>query len=553
MNIIYSTSDTSKVMWEFTAWELIKSLQNRSYLAAELDSITQDSNSINIHIYLGNKLKYGKITWEGLDDQWMNHPLLRKIDFEGKPIQDGEYKIILNTILSQLEEFGYPLAKIEVKNKQIRSDSLFADISLKPGNLITFGGVEQDTADVIGTDFLSRYLNIQNDQLFQMSKIESIEKQINQLAYIRLNGAPQIRIINNQAKVKLKIKENPASRFDFIIGILPNVETESPFVISGELTADLKNKFKRGEEVFIHIQQLKPETQRIDFRASYPYLLNLPFGIHGSFSLYKNGLESRDLNGELGVQYRSGESLDSKFFINYQASRLIEIDSSGILNRRQLPSSLDVRSNNIGVRLSNDRRDYRFNPRKGMLAEISLLAGIRTIIPNNNITGLSNENVDFSTAYDSLDLSIFQATLNSDLEYYIPIKGLSTIKLANKTGLKWNQSQVYLNEYYRIGGSNILRGFDEESIRAQYYSIFTAEYRYLLSLNSYFSAFIDYGLIYNDFRSNNKFDQPFGFGVGLSFQTTAGIFGIDVALGREQGNNLDFRNAKTHFGFISLF
>ncbi len=553
MELPTSTQDSLATSLENKAWNLVQKLQAKSYLAAELDSIRLDSTDVHVYIYLGKKLKYGALHWTGLEKQWLNHPLLRKIDFTGAPIQEVDYNQVLSTVLSQLEEYGYPLAKIQISNKEIRQDSLYADISLKPGPLIHFGGIEQDTADVITSAFLSQYLNIGSEQIFQMSKVNSIENQINQLPYMRLKEAPQIRIINNQAKVKLNIKENPASRFDFIIGVLPNVESERPFVISGELTADFKNKFKRGEEIYLHVRQLKPESQRIDFKASYPYLLNLPFGVHGTFALYKNGVESRDLNSELGIQYRSSKNFDSRFFVHYQSSRLIDIDTAALLSNRQLPSSLDVRSNNIGVRLTNDKRDYRFNPRKGWMTETSVLAGIRTIIPNGQITALSSENINFENAYDSLDLSIFQTTIDANVEYFLPLIGLSTVKFANQTGIKWNQSQVFFNEYYRIGGSSILRGFDEESIRAQYYSIFTAEYRYLLSLNSYFSAFMDYGLLYNAFKINQKFDQPIGFGVGLSFQTNAGIFGIDVALGREQGNSFDFRNTKTHFGFISLF
>jgi hemolysin activation/secretion protein len=232
---------------------------------------------------------------------------------------------------------------------------------------------------------------------------------------------------------------------------------------------------------------------------------------------------------------------------------LIGIDSTALLNSGVLPSSLDVALNNIAYKYQYDKRDYRFNPREGLLMNLGVTAGIKNIIENNRITDLKSETVDFSAAYDTLQLRAVQISTDIDVSYFIPLKKASTLMLGNKSGAKYNPTQVFNNELYRIGGSNILRGFDEESIRAQYYSIFTAEFRYLLSLNSYFSTFIDYGLTYNEFRESGALDFPLGFGVGLSFQTTAGIFGIDVALGREQGNPLDFRNTKTHFGFISLF
>ena len=45
---------------------------------------------------------------------------------------------------------------------------------------------------------------------------------------------------------------------------------------------------------------------------------------------------------------------------------------------------------------------------------------------------------------------------------------------------------MFQNELFRIGGLKTLRGFDEESIFASVYSIFTLEYRFILEQNSYY-------------------------------------------------------------------
>jgi hemolysin activation/secretion protein len=74
-----------------------------------------------------------------------------------------------------------------------------------------------------------------------------------------------------------------------------------------------------------------------------------------------------------------------------------------------------------------------------------------------------------------------------------------------------------------------LRGFDE-SIYANRYSVETAEYRYLLSRNSWFYAFTDFGWSYYNVN-DVKFDHTYlGFGVGLSLKPT-GIFSISLAEG----------------------
>jgi hypothetical protein len=44
-----------------------------------------------------------------------------------------------------------------------------------------------------------------------------------------------------------------------------------------------------------------------------------------------------------------------------------------------------------------------------------------------------------------------------------------------------------------------------------------------------------------------------GFGAGLNFETRAGIFAFNYALGKKNQNPIDFRAGKIHFGYISIF
>lgn len=505
------------------------------------------------YVYVGKPLVYGKINWNGIEKEYLEDARIRNIKFNKKGVSIQEMNYAMEIVRDQLDKQGYPLSEIYFSNQYVRNDSLFADIQINKGKLIQYARIDILPDSLISKAFIERFLDIQENDVFDLEKVKEIPRQINTLPYLTMGKSPKVKIYEDKAVLELPIKKRNASRFDFLIGVLPNVENENRLTVSGEVTADLKNKFKQGEELYFYFRQLKPETQRIDIKVTYPFLFNLPFGIHSQFALYRNGQESRDLNAEGGIEYRSSPYSKSTFYTSYQSSRLINVDTVALFNSESLPVSLDIALNNLGYRYELDKRDYRFNPRKGLRINAGITVGIKSIIRNNRITELRNESVDFATAYDTLELRVFQFGSDLDIEYFIPLRKASTLLIANKSGAKYNPTQVFSNEYYRIGGSNILRGFDEESIRAQYYSIFTAEFRYLLSLNSYFSTFIDYGFTYNEFRPSGKWDLPLGLGVGLSFQTTAGIFGIDVALGREQNNPIDFRNTKTHFGFISLF
>jgi hemolysin activation/secretion protein len=102
-----------------------------------------------------------------------------------------------------------------------------------------------------------------------------------------------------------------------------------------------------------------------------------------------------------------------------------------------------------------------------------------------------------------------------------------------------------------LGGYKLLRGFDEESIFANRYTVGTLEYRYLIGINSYFNGFIDIGAVNN--KIINVSNSYVGAGFGLAFETKQGIINISFAAGKRNDLPFNFRESKIHLGFVSIF
>ena len=69
---------------------------------------------------------------------------------------------------------------------------------------------------------------------------------------------------------------------------------------------------------------------------------------------------------------------------------------------------------------------------------------------------------------------------------FLPVFTRSTIMGRVRSRWLISKEDVYRNEQFRLGGNRILRGFDEESIFATFYTVSTVEFRLLLDQNSYF-------------------------------------------------------------------
>jgi hemolysin activation/secretion protein len=129
----------------------------------------------------------------------------------------------------------------------------------------------------------------------------------------------------------------------------------------------------------------------------------------------------------------------------------------------------------------------------------------------------------------------------------------STIKTTLKGGY-YNSSNIFRNEIFQIGGFQLLRGFDEESIYATRYAVISAEFRQLFNENNYLSFFSDYGstkLNFQDVDINNHFISA---GIGLVYETKTGLLNVIFAMGKRDDVAFNIRNAaKIHFGFVNYF
>jgi hypothetical protein len=267
-----------------------------------------------------------------------------------------------------------------------------------------------------------------------------------------------------------------------------------------------------------------------------------------------------NVNFQLGAQYMLNNNQSGKLFLRRIQTIVNQGGVNGplIIQTRRLPNVADVSSFNVGIDYDFNKTDYRLNPRKGNEYSIIASVGTKKLKKNNEILELKDPNdpgFNFDKLYDSVKLKTYQFQLRVYAAKYIPLGGKrNTVKTAINAGI-FQSGNIFRNELFQLGGYKLLRGFDEESQYLSQFAIATVEYRllYITGQNSFFYVLADGGWGRNS-SLNSKINYTyFGAGLGLAFETKAGIINLSWAVGKRNDTQFNLRQSKIHAGFVNYF
>lgn len=552
----FQTQHRTKTAVENELKNILTKLHDKFWLAASLDSLVRTDSTYFAYFHIGNQIE-----WAALENGNIDPNVLEAIGFNAKFYKKKSLDIktierLKQKILGYAENNGYPFARVWLGDVVWLGGKVAAKWYWEKKRLITFDELQLEGETVLSKAYLSNYLGVKKGDLYSEKTVKEIRNRLNALPFVKEKQGFMVIFSGDVAKVVLFLEKRNASRFDFIVGVLPRNDITGRPVITGSLQADLKNPFGTGKSIGVDWQRLKAETSRLKVYAAYPYVLNLPFGLEGNLDIYRRDTSLQDTKLNVGVQYLFQGNNALKIFWKSTANNLLSVNTAQVIVSKELPGTLDVVNTQLGLAYVFQRLNNPINPQKGFSVSLQTGAGIKQIRKNNAILTLSDEaqpSFDFATLYDSLTLRAFQISTEAELAYYQPLGKRATIKGALSGGFLYTKTPLYQNELYRIGGNRLLRGFDEESVLASTYALLTLEPRFLLNETSYLFGFLDYAYIEDKSIGNERTDFPLGFGLGLSLGTPAGIVRMSYAIGRQLENPVDFRAAKIHFGYVNYF
>ena len=554
------TSFASRILCLRYIDNLPATLQAKGYPTASVDSLWVDSAAASIVLFVGESYKLAHVNVQPSDKKTLEQVGWNEKSLLGKPLNVTQLQQLQQRLLDYFENNGYPFAKIQLDSLSFNGEQLTAKLAIDKGRLYKIDSLRLYGDAKINNAFLQRYLDIKNGSIYQKSKMQNINKRLSELPYLQEQQPWNLTMLGTGSVINLYLKPKKSSQINVLIGFLPANQTanngydqvRTKLLFTGEANVNLRNALGNGELIGLNWQQLQQKSPRLNLQYQQPYLWGSPFGISTTFDLYKKDSAFLNLSFQAGVQYALSINQTGKVFVQTLRTNLLTVDTFSLKATRKLPNEIDVSSVNVGVDYEINKTNYRLNPRKGYEAQVTISTGTRNIRKNSVIIKLYDPAYSFESLYDSIQLKTYQFKIKTTFANYFQISRQSTLKTAASGG--WFQSpNIFRNELFQIGGYRLMRGFDEESIFASQYAVGTLEYRYLVGLNSFFFVFTDYGWAANKSVNINTTNTFIGAGLGLAFETKAGIFNISYAAGKRDDVKFDLRQSKIHIGYVNYF
>lgn len=522
--------------------QVLNDLREQGYLLADIVSKKGDSLTKIYGLQIGKKFKWAKLKKGNADMDVLSKLGYSEKLYTNTPFSYKQTAKLMERSVTYYENNGYPFATLALDSITVDGNSLSAVLYVNKNKLIKIDSILVKGDAKISKLFLYRYLGIKPMMPYNEAAYRSVSKKLKQLPFLTETKSLRLDITDKNNKLYLFLNKKNASQFDGIIGILPDNKTGKT-IFTGDVKIKLVNTiFRSGETFDLNWRRLQTQTQDFKGRVIYPYILGTPIGVDYALKIYKKDTSFIDVNNNVGLQYYFSGLNNLKVFYKQRSANVLS--TSGLTSITVLPDYADISTQSYGLGLNYEKLDYRFNPHKGFSINITAQTGNKTIKKNPKINDI---------VYNNLQLKSTQYQSEGELNLFIQVSGNNVLRLGAQYGTIFGSAPVFKNELFRIGGLRTLRGFDEESIYTSSYAIPTLEYRFLFGQNSNILLFAESAWYENNSSNQYISDRPYSFGAGINFDTKAGIFSLNYALGSQKGNAIDVRSGKIHFGLTALF
>ena len=435
-------------------------------------------------------------------------------------VKISETESYLNALLNNLESKGYSLAKIKLINFQNKNNSLYAELFLDEGNLRVLNNIVIKGYDKFPESHKKEILRIFKNKTFNQDNLSKVQNTFEQFRFVNQIKYPEILFTKDTTKIYVYLEKAKANKFDGYIGF--SNDKKNKLELNGYLDLLLVNIMNAGENLSLYWKSDSGNQKTFNLGVEVPYIFKSPIGIKANLNIYKQDSIFQNAKTSIDVGYFF--SYTSRLYLGYQSSESSDIQKTNNSNIRDYSNSF-VTTNFEYVNL--DKSNFLFPEKTKLISKI----GYGSRYSNSNNYQQFFANIDIS---HSLKLNDKNSVYLKSRNYYL------------------QSDQYIINELYRFGGINSIRGFNENSLQGNFFSSLLSEYRYLVSPDLYVHTILDYG--YFSDATSSKSDNLFGVGFGFGLLTKNGLLNMVYANGSSGNQNIQLSNSVVHLSLkLDLF
>jgi outer membrane protein assembly factor BamA len=499
-------------------------LNAKGYIENNRKTIVKENDSSFVsEINFGTKYRHVKIFYKSSD-------FLKEDLQQVSTIISEDYFIIpfssieqsLQKLKSIKTEEGNPFLKIQLTDISVEENqTLSANLNFKKGNKRTIDKIIIKGYDKFPKSFLKYYAGIKAGTPFVQNKITQQNETLNNLGFTETIKPPEALFKKDSTSVYFYLKKQNNNKFDGILGFSTDEESNK-LIFNGFLNLELNNNLNAGEKLTINYKADGNEQQNFKVTVDIPYLFNSPIGLGLGLSIFKR--DTTFLTTEQIIKTTYQINTKSKGYLGYKSKESTNLLSDKI----------------TGLDLEDYTSKYIISGVSHSILQSRSLSPIKSLVVIDTEIGTRKIN--------SKKEQQFQLSLN--LHHILNLNSRNSIYLRNSSSFL--KSDRYLeNELLRFGGINSIRGFNENSIDASFFTTLNTEYRYLINESFYLHTIVDIGYFEN--QSTTIKEKLYSFGFGMGMKTKAGIFKFNVANGNSGNQTFNFSNTKIHLSLTSQF
>jgi outer membrane protein assembly factor BamA len=503
---------------------LTMKLQRAGYLEATAAQLSQINDSLyDAKFQLGERYSKLRVYYNKSE---VSQRALQRIAQE---VTDSYFELsfqraesALAKLNAQMAEDGNTFASLRLTQLTTQPDrTVEARLEVRDAPRRTIDSVALVGYEKFPRSFLRYYAGVRTGSTFSQRKLLRQNDAIDNLGFASSAKPPEALFRSDSTVVYFYLQKENNNLFDGILGFATDEETQR-LQFNGYLNLELNNNLNYGEQLLINYKADGNEQTNFRVRARAPYLLKTPFGLAAELTIFKRDSTFVTTDQQARITYQLNPQ--SELYAGYKT-----YESNLLLNDIVLGLPVEdytARYFLLGATFSKQQSSRLFPVKTHIALETELGAREKDSITEDQVRGLA-------TAFHLLNLN-----------------ATNSIFLKNTTGALFSETFL-VNELFRFGGINSIRGFNENSIDASLFSVLNTEYRYMFNPSIYVHSIID--LAYFENASQDLKQKLYSFGFGFGMSTRAGIFQFVVANGNIEGQEFNFSNTKIHISLTSRF